>query len=685
MNRRSLVALTAIAAIVLPLSVLAQQGVTPSSEVPRAIRRDVPMTNAIRRAFAAGTRDTTGRPGANYWQLQTDYTINVRVDPATQTLTGTETIVLVNNSPDALRQINLRLDHNIFRPRVPFAASWVPGEITDGMVITKLAVNGDALDVSTIPSTGRATGGAGKATASNLDRTLGVIMLPTPIAPKSKATLDIGWRVKLPAGPGSGHRMVQRLGDYLFQPTQWFPRVAKYDDLRGWDTNQYLGPSEFYNNFGRFDVSIDVPPGWLVSGTGVLQNPEQVYTPQARERLSRVLESDALVTIVGENEFGPGKATANGDRLVWRFVADQVNDFAFATSNRYVLEATRATIPGKGPIPIYIVRTVERARAYTNIGPVVRHALEFYSKLWSPYPFPQFTVQDGPSDGMEYPMVINSSLGAADHEAGHQWWPMMVGNNETWYGWMDEGFNQYMNILSEADAAKQVPNLNGEGQSYGRQSGNESEPPMMWNANFGGPSYGFTTYGKTPLMLSMLGGIVGDDAVQKAMSNYAKVWAFKHPSPWDYIFFMNAELKQDLNWFWYYWLWTTESVDGKIEDVTTAGTRTTVVVRQDGQMPSPVVLRVTLADQGSPIKPMANAKVDGNSALVTFPVDVWFNGSRTYRAVLDFGRAITKIQLDPACRFPDRDATDNVWPRPASSPTTTPAAGQPQAAGACAG
>ncbi len=161
-------------------------------------------------------------------------------------------------------------------------------------------------------STGRASAGAGKATAANLDRTLGVITLPAPIAPKAKATLEIGWRVKLPAAPGSGHRMVQRLGDYLFQPTQWYPRIAKYDDLRGWDTNQYLGPSEFYNNFGRFDVSIDVPAGWLVSGTGVLQNPEQVYTPQARERLSRVLESDAVVTIVGEDEFGPGKATAHG-------------------------------------------------------------------------------------------------------------------------------------------------------------------------------------------------------------------------------------------------------------------------------------------------------------------------------------------------------------------------------------
>ena len=684
MIRRPIVALAALAALVLPFSVLAQQGAAPASELPRAIRRDVPMTNAIRRAFAAGTRDTTGRPGPSYWQLQTDYTINVRVDPATQTLTGTETIALANNSPDALRQIYLRLDHNIFRNRVPFAASWTPGEITDGMVITKLVVNGDALDASTIPSTGRASAGAGKATASSLDRTLGIINLPAPIAPKSKATLEIGWRVKLPAAPGSGHRMVQRLGDYLFQPTQWFPRIAKYDDLRGWDTNQYLGPSEFYNNFGRFDVSIDVPAGWLVTATGVLQNPEQVYTATARERLSNVPKSDELVTIVGADEFGPGRATVAGDRLVWRFVADQVNDFAWATSNKYIMEATRATIPGKGPIPIYIVHTPERTKSYTNIGPAVRHALEFYSKLWAPYPFPQFTVQDGPSDGMEYPMVINSSLGAADHEAGHQWWPMMVGNNETWYGWMDEGFNQYMNILSDADAAKQPPNLNGAGQSYGRSSGNESEPPMMWNANFGGTSYGFTTYGKTPLMLSMLGGIVGDDAVQKAMSNYAKVWAFKHPSPWDYIFFMNAELKQDLNWFWYYWLWTTESVDGKIEDVTTAGTNTTVVVRQDGQMPSPVVLRITLADQGGPIRPVANAKIEGNSVLVTFPVDVWFNGSRTYRAVLDFGRAITRIQLDPACRFPDRDATDNVWPRPATS-AAAPAPGQPQQAGSCAG
>jgi len=412
-------------------------------------------------------------------------------------------------------------------------------------------------------------------------------------------------------------------------------------------------------------VSLDVPAGWIVSGTGVLQNPQEVLTATARERLSHVLESDNVITIVGDGEVGPGQATAPGDRLVWHFVADMVNDFAWATARKYTWRATRATIPGKGPVPIYMYHLPERAALFNNAGPIARHALEFYSKLWVPYPFPQLTLQDGPSAGMEYPMVINANQGGADHESAHQWWPMMVGTNETMYGWMDEGFNQYMNILSSADTRGIAPNLNSLGQSYGRISGNEDEPPMMWNANYAGPAmYSFQTYQKTPLMLSMLGGMVGDENVQRAMREYTRAWAFKHPSPWDYIAFMNRELKQDLNWFWYYWLWTTESVDGSIAEVATVRTRTTVTVRQAGQMPSPVVLRVRFAADGPAIKPMANSKVEGNSALVTWPVDVWFNGSRTFQAVLDFGgRAITSIQLDPSCRFPDRDPGDNVWPK----------------------
>ena len=687
MSVRRLLLLSLASTASLTLSAAAQA----TQRLPeRAVRRDIPITNSIRRAYAAGTRDSTGRPGRNYWQLRTDYTITARLDAPASRLTGRETVVLHNNSPDSLGQIVLRLDPNIFLGNTPQAAPWVPAEVTDGMVITRMAVNGVVVILE--PTPGASADGARSAAAAGAAQsahavnqptllraktTSAQINLPTKLPPHSTTTLEIDWNHKIPGGPGAGHRMTQRWADTLYQPTQWYPRVAVYDDLRGWDSELYLGPSEFYNNFGRFDVRIDVPAGWIVSGTGVLQNPEEVLTPNARERIKQVLSTDDITRIVGPDEVGPGQATQrgapiageDGDRLVWHFVADTVNDFAWATAKNYVWDMTRATIPGKGPVPITMVYLPGRAQLYVRAGAVARHALEFYSKQWFPYQFPQLTLQDGPSAGMEYPMVINSNQGAADHETGHQWWPMTVSNNETWYGWMDEGFNQYMNILSDADAARQTPEYNGLGQSYGRTSGNEAEAPMMWNANYDGPGfYGFTTYSKTPLMLSMLGGIVGDSAVQRAHREWAQTWMFKHPSPWDYMFFMSHALKRDLGWFWYYWLFTTESVDGSIQNSRSAAGKTTVTVRQDGQMPSPVVLEVKFAPGSQVIRPMKNAVMkDSLTAIVTYPVDVWFAGSKTFDAVLDFGtRPIQRIRLDPSCRFPDRNPSDNYWPRSAA-------------------
>lgn len=652
-----------LASLVLVLSAaLLPDGLSAQALPERAVRRDIPMTNAIRRAMAAGTRDSTGMPGAAYWQTRADYDIDVRLDPATQTLTGSETIRLHNNGPVPLEAVLLRLDHNIFRPRVPRGFS-VPAETTDGMVVTRLVVNGVRYSLSDGPTR------RGQIRRRSLDgptQTLAALTLEEPLPAGAVATLEIDWHTKLPGGPdGRGHRMTQRWADTLFQPTQWFPRVAKYDDLRGWDDQVYLGPAEFYNNFGRFDVRIDVPGGWLVSGTGVLQNPDEVLTPAARERLARVLETDEKVVVVGPDEVGPASATAEGDRLVWHYVAENVNDFAWATAKKYVWEATRAVIPGRGPVPVHQFFLPGRAERFERALEITRHALEFYSELWAPYPFPQLTLQDGPSAGMEYPMVINSNQGAADHETAHQWWPMMLGTNETWYGWMDEGFNQYMNILSAADARGVDPNLDGLGQSYGRISGREDEPPMMWQANYAGPMYGFQTYSKTPLMLSMLGGVVGDAEVQRAIAAYTKAWAFKHPSPWDFMFFMNHELGQDLGWFWYSWLFTTESVDGSIEDVATDGGIATVTVRQDGQMPSPVVLDVDFSDPAEDLDRLVGGNVERvgpHTLRYTWPVDVWFSGSRTFRAELDVGgQAIQRITFDPGCRFPDADPSDNVW------------------------
>lgn len=645
-----------IPAILLLLAVAPQQQPQPPE---RVIRRTIPMTPAIRRAFEAGTRDSTGRPGSRYWQLRTDYTIHARLDPATSRIHGRETVLITNPSPGALSSIVLRLDHNLFLGVTPHASPWVPGELTDGMLVTRISIDGRPVNLSPPPPQGgqqnqRPT----ESRAFGLNTTSARIQLLEPIPAGGRASLEIEWNTKLPGGQGSGHRMTQRWGDTLYQPTQWYPRVAVYDDLRGWDSELYLGPAEFYNNFGRFDVRIEAPAGWVVSATGVLQNPQDVLSPEARSRLARALASDSNTTIVGPGERIPGGT--------WHFVADTVNDFAWATARDFIWQTTRATIPGKGPVPIHMVFLPGRASLFANAGPITRHALEFYSRLWFPYEFPQLTLQDGPSTGMEYPMVINSNQGAADHEAAHQWWPMVVGTNETWYGWMDEGFNNFMNILSGADRRGTPVNLDRMGQSYGQIAGNEAEPPMMWNSNYAGPAFwGFQTYVKTGMMLSSLGGVVGDSAVLRAHRAWAEAWKFRHPSPWDWMFFMQRELNQDLGWFFNAWLFETGGADGSIQSVTASGNRTTVVVRQDGDMPSPVVLEVKLAPTGRQIRlPQGAVMTDSATVLVTYPVDVWFNGSRTFTASLDFGgRAVERITLDPGNRFPDRVTTDNTWPR----------------------
>lgn len=700
----------------LPGAVAAQSVATPgavhraitAAAPERAVRRDIPLTNMIRRAFAAGTRDSSGRPGAHYWQLWNEYTINARLDAPTSRVSGRETIVIHNTSDSVLRTLQLRLDQNLFAANVPRAE--VVTDVTDGMKLTRLVVDGQAVDLNPPPAGrgGRGRGGpGGESTGPAAPSIIGAnltsasIRLVTPVAAHGTATIEAEWNFAVPRSDGVRGIRMGRWGDSLYQVAQWYPRVAVYDDLRGWDTDPYLGPSEFYNNFGRFDVRIDVPAGWLVGSTGVLQNPDEVLTPTARARLAHMLDSDSQRTIVGADERGAGNSTALGDRLVWHFVADTVADVAWATSDRFVWDATRATIPGRGPIPVYVMYEPGNAARYAAAGAIARHALEFYSRLWMPYAFPLETMVDGPEGGMEYPMFIMSSAGASDHETGHQWWPMMVGVNETWYGFMDEGFNQYMNVLSAVDRAAAAGGgrgpggfaagtggrgggcpsrnvnppggagvLNCTGQSFGQASGDERHAPLMWDANYGGPQYGFQAYGEAPMMLSMLGGIVGDSAVWRAMSEYAKAWRFKHPSPWDYAFFMSTALHRDLGWFWYYWLFTTESVDGSIQRVVTAGPTTEVTIRQDGQVPSPVVLAVQFAGSGPPIKRMANSTmIDSVTALVTYPVDVWFSGRRTFTAELHFGaRRIERVTLDPFGRFPDRDPTDNVWPRSVAVP-----------------
>ena len=325
MIRKTFAALALLAAPTMLGPAAGAQTAAATALPQRAVRRDIPMTDMIRRAYAAGTRDSTGRPGPHYWQLWMDYTIDARFDSATESISGTETAVIHNAGDSAMHEIVLRLDQNLFSADVPRAE--VVTDITPGMQLTKLTVDGTPVDLDPPPPVRRQRGEAPPPPTSPLlrgrDLTSARIELPTPVPAHGTATIGAEWHFRVPkvVSPARGDRM-GRWADTLYQIGQWYPRVAVFDDLRqgGWDTDPYLGPSEFYNNFGHFDVHLDMPAGWIVGATGVLQNPGEVLTQTERDRLAHLTASDTQQTIAGVDDrrvrlLGPRPVVRHGLRL----------------------------------------------------------------------------------------------------------------------------------------------------------------------------------------------------------------------------------------------------------------------------------------------------------------------------------------------------------------------------------
>lgn len=614
----------------------AQSGAAASKWPDRAVRRDIPLGPQIRKAYARGTRDSTGAPGPHYFQQSVDYKIDATLDPSNSQLRGTETIVLHNTTPDTLTSIALRLYQNYFTAAVD-RTDYVT-DITDGITIERISVNGTPVVLND------------KSTYAK--RRVAIIKPATPVMPGADVTIEAAWHFTVPNVDTTtrGERM-GRFGNYLYQVAQWYPQVAMYDDMRGWDTDEYLGIGEFFNQYGKFDVRITAPGGWLLGATGDLQNPSEVYSQRTLDRLALAMKTDTTIHVVDASERG-ASATAAGATLTWHFTAPRVNDFAFAVSRDYVLEATRANIPAKGYIPVYALYLPQHAAYRTNntvFGGA--RALEEHSRFLFPYEFSQGTIADGPEGGMEYPMIIFNSagVGTAIHEFGHQWFPMQVGSNETRYAWMDEGLNDFIDVSAAAIINKQPPNYQNRSAGYLRVAGSELEQPMMWPTDFGGPNSGVAGYGKAPIALYALGAIVGDSAVRRALSNYAVQWKYKHPSPWDFFMSMNKSLGRDLGWFWYEWFFTNYTVDQSIKSVTTSGANAVIAVDDKGDMVMPVIAKVVFADS--------------TSETVTAAAEVWFAGSRrTSVSVPLRGRKITSVTLDAENRFQDVDRSNNVWP-----------------------
>jgi hypothetical protein len=614
---------------------------------PRHAVRPVPYSRAFARALERGTRTEHGAPGPRYWQQRVQYRIDAELDPATARLSGVQSVVYHNNSPDTLRELRFMLYQNAFAPGVPRTRT-VP--ITGGMTLERVSAEGrDARGQDAI---------SGPLTYA-VDGTQMRLALPRALPPGASTTVEIAWSFTVPprGAPRTGH-----IDNEVFVVAQWYPQVATYDDIHGWHAVPYWTNGEFYLEYGDFEVALTLPEGWLVDASGVLQNPDEVLPGPVRARVARALAQDSIVSVVTEEDVEAGAATerAPGEQLEWRFVARDVRDFAFATSNRYVWDATRALLPdahADGRPDTVLVNAFYRPQfeAWREGARYARHAVRFHAERWHPYIYPKITAAEGPIGGMEYPMIVFigspsnpvSLYAVISHEIAHEWYPMMTGSNESRYAWQDEGLVTYVEDLSVSDFFPQEDPALATQASYLGIAGSDVEAEIMRAPDlFGrGPQYGVAAYTKPGTLLRALGGVIGEETVHRGLQRYAQQWLLKHPTPWDFFAIMEAVAGTDLDWFWHPWFFETATLDQAVAAVRQDATSATIVVEDLGDAPMPVLLRVTRAD--------------GTTVEQALPVDPWLAG-RTTQSLTVEGQ-VTHVAIDPDLRFPDVQRENNVW------------------------
>ncbi len=586
-------------------------------------------------------RTASGAPGPEYWQQRADYTITATLDTATKRIRGTVSIRYTNNSPDTLRFVWLQLDQNLYRnlskgsAMFPADSRWGVRGFQGGYDITGLQVNG-------------------RGVVGKIDDTMMRIDLDAPLAPHG-ATLSIGMQYAFVVPEHGSDRMGR--DSTLYEIAQWYPRMAVYDDVRGWNTDPYLGQGEFYLEYGDIDYSVTVPAGYVVAGSGVLQNRAEVLSPSQTERLDRAAHSSTVVQVITAAEASAAKRNAMPGTKTWRFRAEHVRDVAWAAAPDFRWDATS----WDGVLTQALYQFPKAGRAWESAAEQTQWSIRTYSELWFHFPYPQATSVAGPVGGMEYPMFVmvhygttdpTSIFGTVDHEQGHEWFPMVVGSNERRYAWMDEGFNTYQNAFSNE---RRAPGTNAfpEYVANWRQSveaGTQSPlmtPPDRIDPN-GLGAIGYRKPGA--VLLALRDNVIGRDAMDRAMREYAHRWAFKHPTPADFFRTVESVSGEDLSWFWNAFFYGTDvldiAVDGVSMRLSPGQSVAEIHLRRVTHIPFPVTLRLKLNDQ--------------STHDVRLPVEIWAHGDR-YTASVPVSRPVVGVRLWPDPNVPDWNATNDIW------------------------
>ncbi len=600
-------------------------------------------------------RSAGGEPGPRYWQNRSDYKINCTLDTLLNKVTGDVEITYTNNSPDNLKFLWLHVDQNIYKSTSRGTATTTQ---TGGRYANAAATNGHVIKSVSLEVDGKKINPEFIITDTRMQ-----VWLPQALkASGNKAKLSISFEFTIPEyGTDRMGRLSTRNG-VIYQLAQWYPRMAVYDDVQGWNILPYVGAGEFYLGYGDFDINITAPANLIVVSSGDLLNEKDVLTQTQQARLVNAQNSDKTVIIRSAEEVIDRRSRPTGTNLTWRFKMQNARDVAWAASRSFVWDAARINLPsGKKAIAmsVYPVESIKRD-GWQRSTEMVKASVEHYSNKWFEYPYSSMVNVAGIVGGMEYPGIIFCShsdtgadlWGVTDHEVGHIWFPMIVGSNERKYAWMDEGFTSFINTFSTKEFNK------GEFANFSFLQGDDMlqhvfnskmDPLMTVPEVLQERNIGVAAYFKPSMMLHALRNVVlGPERFDAAFKEYINRWAYKHPTPWDFFRTMENAGGEDLSWFWRGWVFNNWRFDVAVSAVQYTdnkpenGVSITVKNLEQMVMPVPVVIKES----------------NGKEHKFTLPVEAWQRGADHTFSVPTTSR-IADIVLDPEKLLPDINRANN--------------------------
>ncbi len=591
------------------------------------------IATEIKQAYKKNTRSKDGKVSPSYWQNRSDYTIKAELNPKTRQLSGEETITYTNNSPDSLAMFVFRLYQDRYKKGANRDEEVALEDLHDGVEIKKMRIDGQEIDLSKVRRRG-----------TNL-----LVRLNKYLMPKTQAKIEISWALQIPIG--SDGRM-GIFGENNYFVAYWFPQMAVYDDISGWDLLNYTGTTEFYNDFGNFDVQLTVPKDFLLWATGVFQNPEEILNEPFLQRYKQAQTSDKVINIVNKEEAKSGNITKNTEKLSYKFKADYVTDFAFATSNNYLWDAGSVVVDNATGRRVTVGAAYKASsRDFYSVAEHGLRSVEFLSKEMPavPFPYPNLTVFNG-TGGMEFPMMVNDgeSPSNADevfvtsHEIAHTYFPFYMGINERKYAWMDEGFAQFLPMDLQVRLAPEMDTKMDNIQNYAYAAGREAEMPMMLPSHQQtGFTYGICSYYRPGTAYVLLRELLGEEVFKKTLKEYIHRWNGKHPMPYDFFYTFEDVSKQNLTWFWKPWFFEIGVPDLAIKSADASGK---IVIEKKGALPIPINLELILED--------------GSKEYAYESAAIWKDGKTEFTINKKTKKKIKKVLLG-SIHTPDNDLNNN--------------------------